>query len=260
MNADDLKSLFANTETEGKQNIDKNNSESDDIIASPWQEMKDRFPAKRVIRPVRVSAIVGGTVDPRIVSYSLYNSFNYAMFMAKDHETTKLSLGVTSPNINEGKTTTVCNLATALAMGSGKRTVIVDINLYKPSIHEIFGIPCGPGLAEALMGEEICVTPTKIENLFALPAGNARILVSNKLPAFREVLAALYNEFDFVIVDLPPASSRGFPTLIANQLSGLIVVVRSRVTKRREIARLFRKLPEKSILGFVMNGVNENDL
>jgi len=257
MDFDEFNSLF--DDNEGKRNGDKNGHNHDDVIASPWPERGKKYP-RRLLRPVRVSATAGDSIDKSVVSYSLYNSFNYSMFLPKEHESAKLSLGITSPNYGEGKTTAVCNLAAAMSMGSGKRTVIVDCNLTRPRINEVFGIPDGPGLSEALIGSDVCVAPTQLDNLFVLPVGNTRILMLNKLPAFREILVSLFNEFDFVIVDLPPAGARTFPTLIANQLNGILVVVRARVTKRQEISRVFRKLSEKSIIGFVMNGVEENDL
>ncbi len=211
-------------------------------------------------RTIKFSTTIGDPIDRSVISYQAYNSFNFSIFLKKDRGPMKLSLGVTSPGFGEGKTTVVCNLATALSMGSGKKTVVVDLNLSNPRIHEVFGTPRGPGLAEALSGDAICVAPTQLDNVYVLPVGNTRIVPPNNFPVFREVLDSLFREFEFVIVDLPSTGSKAFPTLIANQLNALLVVVRSRVTKRREVKRLFRRIREEKVLGFVMNGVNELDM
>jgi len=219
---------------------------------------EERRPAE-IVRPITMGSGVGSVVDERIVKYPLYNSFNYSLFLPSDYKTIRISLGITSPNLGEGKTTAVCNLATAIALGTGRKTIVVDSNLRRPRVHEIFGIPRGPGLGEALMGGEICVVPTQIENLFVLPAGKITTVSNFKIPSFRELLSSLFTEFEFVLVDMPSVAAGNFPTLIANQLTGLVVVVKQKKTKRKDIARLFRRVRKETILGFVMNEVNEND-
>ncbi len=231
----------------------------DGDITTPPGYVDDLHPKKRG-RPLRVRATPGEAIDRRIVSFSLYNAFNYSLFTARDCDPLRLSLGVISPSFGEGKTTTACNLATALSTGSGRRTIVVDFNLAKPRIHHVFGVPRGPGLTEALVGEDICISPTRLENLYVLPVGNLTMLPPEKLPLFREILSSLFDQFEFVIVDMPSTVTRTFPTLIANQLSGLLVVVRARVTRRRELDRLFRKVRQENVLGFVINGVKESDL
>ena len=255
MDSDELRDLLASVGGERQANKDGKN---DGEIAAPWDEI-DRRP-RRMMRPVRVRATPGGTVDFRIISYSFYNSFNYSAFASNGREPLRMSLGITSPNGGEGKTTTACNLATALSMGLGSRTIVVDLNLTKPRIHGVFGIPKGPGLAEAMVGDDICIAPTHLENLYVLPVGNVSILSPGKFSTFREILASLFKEFEFVIVDMPSAGARGFPTLIANQLNGLLVVLRAKVTRRKEIDRVFRKVSEDKVLGFVINGVQDDDL
>ncbi len=213
----------------------------------------------KLATPVRFSINLGQSIDQSIVAYHLYNSFNYSLLAPDGNKSIKLSLGITSPNPGEGKTTAVCNLATAISLGSGKRTLIVDCNLTRPRIHEVFGIQRGPGLAEALTGEDIYVTPTQTRNLFALPVGDLQAVPQSSLANFRDILPSLFTEFDFVIVDMPSVNVKNFPTLIANQLGGLIVVVESGTTKRHDVTKLFRKIRGQSVVGFVMNKVNEND-
>jgi Mrp family chromosome partitioning ATPase len=211
-------------------------------------------------KPVIFNSKPGKLVDDRIVAFHLYNCFNYSLFINNDnHKNIRLCLGVTSANQGEGKTTAACNLATALSLSSQRKTVLVDLNTHRPKIHKIFGVPLSPGFSEALLGDEICVTPTKIENLSVLPAGNLRVLPQNRLINFNDIAAALLQKFEFLIVDMSSVDVKNFPTLIANQMNGLVVVVESNKTKRRDISRLFRRVNEKNVIGFVMNKINDED-
>lgn len=224
-----------------------NNNDSDVSRPAEW------------IRPVKISTDVAKAVDKKSVNYNLYNSFNYSLFLPDDQRGINISLGVTSPNEGEGKTTAVCNLATAISMGIGRRTLIVDLNANNPRIHEIFGIPRGPGVSDGLSGGDICVSPTQTENLFVMPIGTSGSFSPTGASKFRGMLSSLFREFEFVLVDLPATGAGSFPTLISNQLTGLIVVVKQKKTRRRDLEKLFRRVRQETVLAFVMNDVNEND-
>ncbi|MEW6193633.1 MAG: CpsD/CapB family tyrosine-protein kinase [Bacteroidota bacterium] len=241
----------------------------DDENENPESEPKEKRHEKesgieieRTLKPVIFNANHGKSVNEKIVNYHLYNSFNYSLFIngpSGKNKNIKCMLGVTSANQGEGKTTTACNLATALSLSSQRKTILIDLNTYSPRIHEIFGMPNSPGFSDALLGDEICVTPTQIENLSVLPSGNLKILPPNRLINFNIVAYSLLQKFEFLIVDMTSVDSKHFPTLIANQLNGLIVVVESSRTKRRDISRLFRRVNEKNVIGFVMNKANDED-
>ncbi|MFI5236325.1 MAG: tyrosine-protein kinase family protein [Ignavibacteriales bacterium] len=218
------------------------------------------LPVQKNFKPVIYNSRTAGLVNDKIISYQLYNCFNYSLFINNnDNKNIKYMIGVTSANPGEGKTTTACNLATALSLSSQRKTVLVDLNIDNPRIHDIFGTQISPGITDALHGKEICVTPTKIENLSILPAGNGKSISPKKFINFNSIAYSLLQEFEFLIVDMASVTARNFPTLIANQLNGLIVVVESNKTKRRDINRIFRCVSEKNVIGFVMNKVNDED-
>jgi len=215
---------------------------------------------EKSLKPVVFNTKPGNLVDERVVDYHLYNCFNYSLFIKNgNYKSIKCMLGVTSANPGEGKTTTASNLATALSLSSQRKTVLIDLNTHSPRIHKIFGTPISPGFTDALLGNEICVTQTKIENLSVLPSGNLGTLPPNMLINFNVIADSLLQKFEFVIVDMASVDAKNFPTLIANQLNGLIVVVESSRTKRRDINRLFRRVNEKNVIGFVMNKVKDED-
>ncbi len=218
-----------------------------------------------------VSPDRSGFVDKEMVSPHFYNSFNYSL-LADQGSKVHLTIGITSANRGEGKTLTASNLAVSLTLGYRKRTVLVDLNFHMPRLHELFGAPVSPGLADALEGGLIHVSATSIENLYVLPAGagnhhqetggvkraGATIGVEHT-KAFGDVIHSLQQEYDFVIVDMPAINRREFPILFVNHLEGVLVVVEARRTKRQDIERMFRHLNRNQVLGFVFNRVSDEE-
>lgn len=229
----------------------------------------------RVIKTIVVNPEIGSHIDENVIKFQFYNSFNYS-FLSRGQENVIMSLGVTSPNQGEGKTLIACNLAVSLAMGSRKKTVLVDLNVYAPRLHQIFGVSNSPGLAEALRSGNIHVTRTQIENLAVVTAEHFAeiqdgtvasapfsalaaqpalhpLLSLDQLAAFRDVIYSLEQEYEFVIVDMPSLNTGGFPVLYANQLQGLIIVVNTGKTKQQDINGVFHQINERQVLGFVFN-------
>src|SRR5919108_561025 len=93
-----------------------------------------------VTRAVVLSPEHGKQIDQQTIAFKYYNSFNYP-FLSKENRDVYLTMGITSPSPGEGKTLVASNLAVSLALGYQKRTVVIDLNLRKPRLHEIFGAP-----------------------------------------------------------------------------------------------------------------------
>ncbi|HUL44381.1 MAG TPA: CpsD/CapB family tyrosine-protein kinase [Bacteroidota bacterium] len=234
----------------------------------------------RLIKSVVISAEQGTYVDESIVKFKYYNAFNYSL-LSRDRENIHLSMGVTGTRRGIGKTLVACNLAVSLALGSQKKTVLVDLHVANPRLHTIFGVSPTPGLADAFLNGQIHVTRTAIDNLAILPIGNfvptleetrplgdsSTVVVEpitvrpelgiHHLSAFRDVVYSLEQEFDVVIVDMPPINNESVSVLFANQLNGVIVVIDSGRTKREELDSMFHQLNERQVLGFVLNRFNE---
>ena len=235
----------------------------------------------RLIKSIVVNPEVGKQIDNNIVAFRYYNCFNYSL-LSKDHKDVNLTLGITSPNPGEGKTLVASNLGVSLALGYQKKTVLVDLNVQRPRLHEIFSTALSPGLFESFKDGTIAVSRTAIEHLYILSAGT--FLQSCKpaegwssdsdlssqalrepplglvqIAAFRDVIYSLEQEFEFVIIDMPSVNSSGFPILFANQLNGLLIVVNVGNTKSDEIDRMFRMVNERQVLGFVFNRVKDEN-
>ena len=147
---------------------------------------------------------------------------------------------VTSPLPGEGKTTTAANLAVLLVQ-AGKRVVLVDADLRKPRVHEMFVVDPSKGLTTALLGSAPEVVMQKVEvgddrlhllTSGSIPANPSELLGSNRM---RSLLGALRDEFDVVIVDAPPV----LPVTDAVVLSGLtdmvILVTKTHQTTDRQV-------------------------
>lgn len=202
-------------------------------------------------------------IDGTVVKKKFYNAFNYTK-MPREYKHKKLTIGVTSPSQNEGKTLVASNLAVSFALGYQRKTVIVDFNIKHPHLHEVFGVDIKPGLTESLRNGHIELYKTEIPELFVLPAGeiyNERFEIGlSSLVPIRDVIYSLEQEFDFVVVDMSSVFPvEDFPALLANEVDGLMVVVDVTKTKQTEIDKIFRQIDKNQMIGFVLNKVEEND-
>lgn len=156
---------------------------------------------------------------------------------ALDPESGIHSLMITSSKPSEGKSTTVANLALAIAT-AGRRVVVVDGDLRKPVQHKIFEIPNEIGLTSVLTGEveiddAIRYNPTYGINV--LPSGPASSAPAELLglPAMHDAIEYLSKNFEFVLVDAPSLQTVADATVLSLVVDGLVVVV-ARGEVRRE--------------------------
>jgi non-specific protein-tyrosine kinase len=166
---------------------------------------------------------------------------------------------VTSASQGEGKTTTVTNLAIALARAE-KRVVLVDCDLRRPNLHNVFGIDDTVGLTAVLtrtatLQEAIETVPGE-PNLRILPAGvvpaNPSELLSGE--RMRRLIEAISAECDILLLDTPPVLPVTDAVALSQRVDGCIVLAGSTATKRH-LARMFRMLRQVNapITGVVLN-------
>lgn len=99
--------------------------------------------------PVIVSNKVLNVSENSHISHQHINSFNFLKLSAS-FDLTKTTLGITSVNSGDGKTKTAANMATSLALGYQRKTLLIDFNFLNPSLHEVFETTQHPGLADTL--------------------------------------------------------------------------------------------------------------
>jgi polysaccharide biosynthesis transport protein len=172
------------------------------------------------------------------------------------------TLVVTSPSPGEGKSTTVSNLAVSFAR-QGFRVLLIDADLRRPRLHEVFSVPRDPGFSSLLGGhcllaESIRTTP--VDGLYLMPSG-ARLhspseLLSGEL--MRGVLAELRDRFDLLMLDTPPVLAAAETAMLAAEADAVLLVVRAGRTDRGAAEEAMQQLvfAGARIAGAVLNDPN----
>lgn len=186
--------------------------------------------------------------DPRSPAAEAYRTLRTNLtFAALDRPIE--TLVVTSAAPGEGKSTTLANLAVTMAQGE-RRTILVDADLRRPSLHEIFAIPNSRGLTTMFVEPETLQDPplaeTDVENLHLLPSGPlppnpADLLGSRRM---EEVIAALRARADIVLFDAPPVIAVTDAAVLGTKVDGVLLVVCAGRT-RRDHAQRARELLER---------------
>jgi len=173
------------------------------------------------------------------------------------------SLLVTSAAPAEGKTTTASNLAAAHAE-QGLRTLLIDCDLRRPSVHRNFNMPGATGLANALLGEfhwRAAVIPVEgLPDLHVLPAGAPSRRAADLLGrGLMELIEEASVDYDLVILDGPPLLGFAEPLQMATAVDGVLVVVRAGQTTRKAVATVLATLNRvrAKTIGLVLNEVHK---
>jgi len=172
------------------------------------------------------------------------------------------SVVVTSTGPGEGKTVVAGNLAIALAQ-AGQRVLLMDADMRKPRVHEIFDQPQQPGLSNVLVGNAKAsesVRQTAVPGLWILPAGmhppNPAELLGSK--RFKDFMTSLTQHFDFVVIDSPPVMAVTDASVVAHIASGVLYVVGAEMTSRHAAQRGLEQLEHAraKFIGAVLNRVD----
>ncbi len=209
----------------------------------------------------RTSSLVVSLTDPDSSAAEAYRSLRTAVqFIGLDHPLKVIQF--TSPNASEGKTTTLANLAVALAR-AGQRVVVVCCDLRRPRVHEFFGLEAEPGFTSVLLGEtpfSTALQAVKGEGDCALlaagpsPPNPSELLSSRRT---EEVITMLKNECDVVLIDTPPVLPVTDALVVSRLVDATIVVATAGRTTRKELHRAIEMLHQVSapLVGTVLNGV-----
>jgi capsular exopolysaccharide synthesis family protein len=171
------------------------------------------------------------------------------------------SLLITSASPSEGKTTVAAHLAAAHAEQHHK-TLLIDCDLRRPSLHRLFNLSLGNGLSSVLTQgtpwQESVIQSVNKGDLDFLPAGSpsrrAADLLGKNLPQILEDAASVY---DLIIVDAPPLLGFPEPLQMAANVDGVVIVTRAGQTNRKAIASVLATLQRlrANVIGMVLNDV-----
>lgn len=166
---------------------------------------------------------------------------------------------VTSASNGEGKSTTAANLAVVYAQ-LGKRVLLIDCDLRKPTAHHTFRLSSNVGLSTILVGRisfELALQPSDVERLTVLAAGPippnpAELIASEQMAALLEVIR---TQYDMIILDSPPMMQVADARLLANISDGTILVIGCENSDRQLVLKAKEQLERTGarMLGLVLN-------
>jgi capsular exopolysaccharide synthesis family protein len=164
-------------------------------------------------------------------------------------------LAFTSCNAGEGKSTVAAGLAWALA-SMGERVVVVDADLRRPNLHEVFGLDLEPGLADVPRGADVrrLARTTELPTLRVITAGQA---LQHPATIIHDALPNVLDAFDdsIVLIDTPPMLGAAETTLVSTMTKSVLMVVDARHGDPDELEQVLHELDRAGaqVLGVVLN-------
>jgi capsular exopolysaccharide synthesis family protein len=190
-----------------------------------------------------------------------YQNLRTALIFGRKDEGGQVVL-ITGTAPQEGKTTTLVNIAKLLA-GSGERTVVLDCDLRRAQIHDRLDLPREPGLTDFFVKHDevdSLIQATRVPNLFALTAGplppNPPAILARKNVA--DLLNHLRRHFEWILLDSPPLASVTDALLLARHADMVVMVVQHDKVDKKLVKRSLAALRKATdnLLGFVLNAVD----
>jgi capsular exopolysaccharide synthesis family protein len=198
---------------------------------------------------------------PRLAISEAYRSLRTALLLSTANRLK--SVVVTSAIPGEGKTSTAANLAVVLAQ-LGRQVLLVDADLRKPRLHEIFGVSNRVGMVNFLTGsadETGIFLRTTVPNLYLTPTGPVPPNPSELLSSERmmDFVAVAYQRFDYVIFDSPPTLPVTDAIVLGAMSDGVVLCVGSGLLLREDARACQQRLQlsEVRILGAALNHFRE---
>lgn len=197
--------------------------------------------------PEDLMVIVDPSLDSRLVVYHEPRSFPAEQFRAfrtnlraMNPEDAPRSLLFTSSAPDEGKSTTVANIAVSLGEFEQLRVCLVDMDLRGPRIHELFGLPRGPGITDILLDRANpadAIQPSGLPNLRVLTAGRPTDKPSEVISSdhIQDLIAYLKRDYNYILFDTPPCAMFADASHLSKVMDGVIVVVALGETQRRDV-------------------------
>ena len=172
---------------------------------------------------------------------------------------------VTSASPGEGKTLTASNLALTLSQSYQRHVLLIDADLRKPSVHDVFGVENAAGFIDALRESSdktdrhvpLVQVSTRLELLLSggVTPDPMSLLTSD---ALRALLKDAAETFDWVIVDSPPAAFLPDCNLMSSAVDATLIVVRAFVTPYPLVQRVVEAVGHDKVLGVVLNHAEQS--
>lgn len=178
-------------------------------------------------------------------------------------EGNKQVIACSSPTMGDGKSTVLANLAISMAL-SGKKVLLVDCDMRRPTVHHVFHLSNDVGLSEIVSGKvdpPDAIQVIDIENLSlitcgSIPSNPAELLSS---VAFDDFLSSCRDRFDYVLLDCPPVLAVSDPCIVAQKADMMFLVVNLQNNARPQVLRTQEMLRSQGapVVGMIVNGIQE---
>ena len=164
---------------------------------------------------------------------------------------------VASANPGEGKSLTASNLALTLSESYQRSVLLIDADLRRPAVHEIFGLPNGTGLSDGLALDSVkLLSVVEVSpRLAVLPSGQPMLDPTSALTSaqMRRVLDEARASYDWTIIDTPPIGLLSDARLLVEMVDGVILVVEAARTPYPDLLRAIEAIGRDRLLGTVLN-------
>lgn len=232
----------------------------DDVPPQPRREPIEPAPsdhARSVSADVREKLVTEGLEDAALVEQ--YRRVAAALHHAQTQRGIR-SVMVASAVAAEGKTLTATNVALTLAKSLNRRVLLIDADLRRPSIQDMFGVDNRRGLIDTLrnpLGGRLAVASVST-NLWVLPAGRPTSdpmgsLISDTM---KQLIADAVAQFDWVIVDTPPVALMSDANLLAAMIDGALLVISANTTPYPLVQKAVEAIGPQRVLGIILNRVD----
>jgi capsular exopolysaccharide synthesis family protein len=175
------------------------------------------------------------------------------------------SVMITSPSPREGKSTVAASLAFSLAK-SGYKTILIDMDMYRPTIHRYFGLRNEQGLSDILLSNapaENIIKETKLPGLSVitngiLPNDSEEFLLHGK--RVKELLGQLERQYDYAILDTPAFLGVAESVILSTLVDGVLLVTRLGMTQQALLADTCQQLSmaQAKVIGLVISSSNDS--
>ena len=231
-----------------------------------YGDRKKKKTGSKLGAPDSQAELVGGNISfAAAESYKLLRT--KLQFSFADEGNCRV-IGVSSALAGEGKSVSAANLAYTMSQ-LGKRVLLVDCDMRRPSIHEKLPINKTPGLSDFLSGQshadnliQLCGIKDDERAFHAISAGRTPPNPMELLSSARmdKMLARLRESYDYIILDLPPVGEVSDALVVAKLTDGMLLVVRQNYCDRLALNAAVRQFEfvDSKILGVVINCTMEN--
>ena len=212
--------------------------------------------------------LVGPNGEPQLEGHPVLESFDSirTQLLRDDGAEAARVLLVTSAGPGEGKTTLAAHLASSLAR-AGRKTLLIDGDLRRPGVHQLFELPQQPGFSEVLLAEvetaeAVQATPQDGLSIMAAGQWDREVMQALARDGLEGVFERLREEFDFIVIDSHPVLAATDSLLIGQQADGVILSVLRDVSQTPRVYSASQKLAALGlrVLGAVVNGADPDEV